>query len=102
MRNRKVQADKKGTGKTRMTGVWILLMLAFIFELFFYTWCRVQCTSLGYHISSLYAVQKRILEQQKNLKIELARLKSPARIEKIAREQLGLVIPRQEQVIRLK
>jgi len=84
-----------------MTGVWIVLMLAFIVELFFYTWCRVQCTNVGYRISNLNTTQEKILERRKNLKLELARLQSPARIEKIAREQLGLIIPRQEQIIRL-
>jgi cell division protein FtsL len=36
---------------------------------------------------------------QDNLKIELARLKSPQRIAKIAREQLGLVRPTPQQTI---
>ncbi len=36
---------------------------------------------------------------QDNLKIELARLKSPQRIAKIAREQLGLVTPTPKQTI---
>jgi cell division protein FtsL len=36
---------------------------------------------------------------QNNLKIELARLKSPQRITKIARDHLGLVVPKPEQTI---
>ena len=101
MRNRRV-STKTSAPAAKMTGVWMLLMLVFIVELFFYTWCRVQCTNLGYRISQLNVAQGKILERRKNLKLELARLKSPARIEKIASEQLGLVIPRQEQIIRLK
>jgi cell division protein FtsL len=36
---------------------------------------------------------------QDNLKIELARLKSPRRIARIARERLGLITPTPEQTI---
>jgi len=36
---------------------------------------------------------------QKNLKIEIARLKSPKRITKIATQQLGLIMPKSEQVV---
>jgi len=82
-----------------MTGVWLVLMAIFIFELFFYTWCRVQCTQMGYAITRLEAEQSTLTDRQENLKIELARLKSPERIEKIAREQLGLVRPKPEQII---
>ena len=101
MQNRKLRKKARGKSGAKMTGVWICLMAAFIVEMFFYTWCRVQCTNLGYRISNLNVAQAKILERRKNLKLELARLKSPARIEKIAREQLGLVFPRQDQVIRL-
>ena len=38
-------------------------------------------------------------EMQKNLKIELARLKSPERIAKIAETKLGLVMPSAKQTI---
>jgi cell division protein FtsL len=36
---------------------------------------------------------------QDNLKIELARLKSPQRIAKIAKQQLGLILPTNKQTI---
>jgi cell division protein FtsL len=36
---------------------------------------------------------------QDNLKIELARLKSPRRIAKIAKEQLGLILPTNKQLM---
>jgi cell division protein FtsL len=39
------------------------------------------------------------MAMQDNLKIELRRLKSPRRISKIAREQLGLITPTPQQTI---
>jgi len=74
-------------------------MVFFLAELFFYTWCRIQCINIGYDISE----QKKVFESraalQKNIEIELSRLKSPDRIEKIAREQLDLIMPGPNQVV---
>lgn len=82
-----------------MTGVWLAIMILFIGELFFYTWCRVQCIQMGYDISEEVEEQRSLTSLHQNLKIELARLKSPARIEKIARQRLGLLAPSEEQII---
>lgn len=82
-----------------MTGVWLAIMILFIGELFFYTWCRVQYIQMGYDISEGVEEQRSLTSLHQNLKIELARLKSPARIEKIARQRLGLLAPSEEQII---
>ncbi len=84
-----------------MTGLWFLIMSVFILELFFYTWCRVQNVSFGYEISNGINHQKKLVAFQNNLKIELARLKSPERITQIAKQQLGLVMPTAEKTILL-
>jgi len=83
----------------RFTWVWIVFMVLFMIELFSYTWCRVQCTRGGYEISRAVADHKEGLAIRNNLKIELARLKSPQRIARIARERLGLITPKPEQTI---
>ena len=77
----------------------LLLMFAFIAELLFYTWCRVQYTGVNYEITEQTARTQELSAMQDNLKIELARLKSPERITKIAQTQLGLVIPSPQQTI---
>ena len=74
-------------------------MAVFISELLFYTWCRVQCVRVGYEISKEVEKHRQLLTVQNNLKIEIARLKSPERIAKIARKQLGLVMPNPEYMI---
>jgi cell division protein FtsL len=99
MANRRIPKPGKQSDGENKTGVWLVLMSIFIVELFFYTWCRVQCTQIGYEISRFEVVQKDLVARQEGLKIELARLKSPERIEKIAREQLDLVRPKPEQII---
>lgn len=83
----------------KITGIWIAIMFVFIFELLFYTWCRVQTTRQGYEINGLQAESRQLMLVQKSLKIELARLKSPDRIARIARDTLGLVTPKTQQVV---
>jgi cell division protein FtsL len=88
----------KKTGP-RHTGLWIIIIVLFISELFIYTWCRIQCVKTGYEISKETDNNLKLITLQKNLKIEIARLKSPLRIAKIATQQLGLIMPKSGQVI---
>ncbi len=90
---------EKNTGRAKATATWIILMLIFIAELFFYTWCRVQYVQTGYEITKEVDHYRSLLTLQNNLKIELASLKSPERIEKIAKQQLGLTTPTPEQML---
>jgi cell division protein FtsL len=94
-----MQSRKKRTKNPRVLAACLLFMGLFIAELLFYTWCRVQSVRVRYEISELTADQERMLKLQDNLKIELARLKSPQRIAQIATQQLGLVAPTSKQLI---
>jgi len=94
--NRKV---KNHIRNPKIISIWIAFMIIFIMELLFYTWCRVQYVSTGYQISEIVEIQKQLKSLQSNLKIEAARLKSPERIARIAREKLGLSIPKPEQMV---
>ncbi|MFO7709669.1 MAG: cell division protein FtsL [Desulfobacterales bacterium] len=77
--------------------LWLSLLMVFIAELLVTTWVRVQCVNVGYEISALNRETQRLAELQENLKVELARLKSPQRITRIARE-MGLTMPGPAQV----
>jgi len=83
----------------RIIRIWLVIMSIFIGELFLYTWCRVQFVRTGYEITRASDDQQQQLKIQQNLVIELARLKSPERIEKIARQELGLIIPAPDQIM---
>lgn len=91
--------NRKKTRPPGFTGIWVMLLLCFIAELFLYTWCRVQCIDVGYEIAKAASREKELETLNKNLKIELASLKSPARIAKIAKNKLGLTPPTPEQTI---
>jgi cell division protein FtsL len=83
----------------KMVAVWLLLLCVLIAELLVYTWVRVQCVRVGYEIAVLNRETLRLTELQDNFKVELARLKSPQRITKIAREKLGLTMPAPRQMM---
>jgi cell division protein FtsL len=80
-------------------GIGVLLVLILMGELLFYTWCRVQCIKTGYKITAEQKRNKELINLQKNLRVELANLKSPDRIGRIARERLGLIMPEPGQII---
>lgn len=93
---------KKSTKKVRnpkVLAACFILMSLFMAELLLYTWCRVQSIRVRYEISEQTAKHEHLLTFQDNLKIELARLKSPQRIAKIAKQQLGLITPTTKQLI---
>jgi len=89
-----------GVGLTsRVVGICLLLLFIFIFEFFFRTWCGVQCIRTGYEITDAMERQETLLDMQKNLEIELARLTSPQTLGRIAEARFGLVTPNPEQVV---
>jgi cell division protein FtsL len=93
------QAGRRQIQRRRVIGLWIFIMAIFITELLVYTWSRLQCIQIGYEISNEAKKRRERISIQKNLKIELATLKSPKRISKIARERLKMAPPSPEQII---
>ena len=83
------------------TGVWVLLMGLFFLESLFYAWCRVQCNNAGFGIDRETRRYQALVKERNTLKVELARLKSPERIEIIARTRLGLAMPDARQTMTL-
>ena len=85
--------------KLRRLFLFALLMLLFIGSSLFYVWSRIQVIRLGYEISSALKEEKALTEVNKRLRLEIATLKSYARIEKFAVEELRMAKPKPEQVI---
>lgn len=94
--NRKLQPKLLTPGVVLMGFIFLVF---FVGEFFFKTWCGVQCIRTGYEISDALNKQERLINIQKNLKIELVHLKSPQMLMKIAKEKLDLTIPTPDQVI---
>ena len=76
-----------------------LFLVAFMAILsLFYIWSRVQIVQVGYEINSLSHRQQVLMEENKKLIVEVSTLKSPQRLETIARETLGMQAPKPEQI----
>lgn len=59
----------------------------------FYAWQHFQCIQLRYHVEDLESQCARATELNQQLHLEVASLRSPMRIDSIARQQLGLTVP---------
>ena len=101
---------KKRPGKTAAKRNWrhrniftiIAVFLWLLFSGFGYVWCRVQVVHLGYKLSGAHRIHTQLLNDSKKLHLELARLKAPERVERIAIEKLGLNRPSKEQIVVLR
>ncbi len=76
-----------------------LFMLSLIGASLFYVWSRIQVIQYGYEISHAMKSGRGLSEENKKLRLEVATLKSYARIERFATEELGMSKPKADQVI---
>lgn len=80
----------------------LLLIICVIMLLsLFYVWPHIRMTQLEYQIAEQMSVRRRLLEAREKLKIEYATLKSPQRIEGLAKEKLQMTYPEREQMVNL-
>lgn len=80
----------------------IAIFLWLLFSGFGYVWCRVQVVNLGYLLSDIHRLHTRLVNDNKKLHLELARLKAPERVQRIAIEKLGLKHPSKDQIVVLR
>lgn len=59
----------------------------------FYAWQHFECIQLRYQLEALKAGRAQAKELNQELKLEVAGLRDPSRIDLIARRQLGLSVP---------
>ncbi|MDY0131383.1 MAG: hypothetical protein RBR53_01830 [Desulforegulaceae bacterium] len=62
----------------------ILLFMVLMFNLFFHVWSTGRFKTLSFEITKISEKKTGLIEHKRILKTELARLKSPERIEKLA------------------
>jgi cell division protein FtsL len=77
----------------------LAVALALIGCSLFNVWAHHQVISLGYEISQGSQEEQNLLQENKKLRLELAALKSPQRIENVALKELGFIHPQKEQLI---
>lgn len=87
------------TGYSREYLAMTLLLGAFLLCLLFYGWQHYQWIQYGYRIEAAQKKRAELSEIGEQLRLERASLKSPKRIDDIARKQLGMVDPAPGQLV---
>jgi cell division protein FtsL len=64
-----------------------------------YIWPRVQVVRLAYRMQAAEQHLREVSQERDQLRFELASLKDPQRIYRVATDQLGMSTPRREQVV---
>ena len=77
----------------------IFLGIALIAAVLVHVWLRLQVVRMGYVLSTTSKLQARLEQENRELKVELATLTSPDRLEALARQRLGLAAPEKGQII---
>jgi len=79
----------------------VVLVLLTLVSLF-HVWSRVRVMELNYQITDADRAIREAKQEAGRLRLEVASLKTPARIESLAREELGMTLPADQQVIPVK
>lgn len=80
----------------------MICMVVFTVVSVFHVWSRFKLVDLNLQISDISRQLNEAGQEQKRLKLEAASLKAPDRIEAIARNDLGMALPTEQQVIHVK
>jgi len=91
---------KKRLNLTRRQ-VFLVVVMLFMFmgSSIGYVWSNFERTRIGYNLSELKQKELELREMNRRLRLELAFLKSPQRLETVAREELGLREPSPEDLV---
>ena len=85
--------------RTRELLALLLSVVAPMAVLFAAIWTNLETFRLGYQIERLQKQKEALVEKQRQLEMERARVSALARVEGVARERLGLVTPGRDQVV---
>ena len=81
-----------------LLAVMVLLTLVSIFHV----WSRVRVIDLNLQLAEVTRQMKEQHLEQNRLKLEVASLKTPGRIEALAKGELGMALPTDQQVVVVK
>jgi cell division protein FtsL len=94
--------EKSSTSAGAKYSTFILATLILTIVALLYVGSHIRMTRIEYEIAAALSAKELLLEEQKKLKLEMAMLKSPHRIEQIAKAKLQMSYPDAEQVIVIK
>lgn len=100
MKGGKKRKRKRRKSKHFLTGKFFILGGALFFIVLFYVWERTECMEASNGIRGRNRKKNELVKERELLLLETLRFKSPQRLESIAREEFGLVVPAGSKSIR--
>ena len=92
-------AGKSAEIKRRHIGHVVVMISMFMLLALLFVWTRVHVVELGYDISKLKKQTAELLEEKHRIEADVASLKSPERLSKIAKKKYGMRLPRGGEMI---
>ncbi|MHB8058135.1 MAG: cell division protein FtsL [Desulfuromonadaceae bacterium] len=80
----------------------MICMIVFTVVSVFHVWSRFKIVDLNLKMSEISRQLNEADQEQKGLILEAASLKAPARIESIAKNELGMALPAEQQIIHVR
>jgi len=97
----KIYIEDRDRAEVKYSSISVIVIVLMAASLVF-VWSHVRMTELKYNIAKEISVKENLLEENRKLKVEIATLKSPQRVEAVAKGTFGMTYPEREQVIFLK
>ena len=79
---------------------WSLVLLIFVGGAILHVHARLAEVRLGYRLSESAQINRKLMAERRKLQVEVATLRSPQRLRRLAKEKLGLMEPTAEQILR--
>ncbi len=92
-------AGKSVVLRNRRVKFYCMLMGLILFASLTYVWTRVRVVQQGYEVSKLNRETEELLGQKSKLESEIAGLKSPQRLEQVARDHFGMRLPKGDEIV---
>jgi len=83
----------------RLAAPYLIALAVVAFSLFLYLWTRVSVTTLNYEIAHLKEQEQTLARTNRELKIELDTVTSPANLERMGKEKFSLTYPDDSSII---
>lgn len=98
---RHLEAVLNGKREEYLPTLLVILAIMTIVSIF-HVWSRVTVVDLSLQLGESRKQFREMQQEQSRLKVEVASLKTPSRIEALAQQELGLSLPSNQQVVQVR
>ena len=91
--------NKKKNGSSALFHFFAIMLFLFLFAGISHVWVNSTRTQIGYSLSHIKKEIEQAREYNRKLKLEIASLKAPGRLEKKAGKEFGLRYPLPQQMV---